>query len=333
MENLKSSGENDLIGKKVRGFKFEPYKYGDLSYPEDSMDRYVGKIGVIKEYGADKDRVRVQFDYDSWWYPLAEIEQHLVEVEKTYPVTRKQLSEIYGSVCDKWKSEINTIIDKGGRFSESFEVPQSLIWRARAEANDNQTEWLDKVFDEVKKEIQIGKWYLIDCEGYYSSTARNAIVYDNGEDYSYGFNFEGKFVNEFNLGHGRKDVIREATSQEVEQALIEEAKKRGFVRGVNFTSLIYDKPQATLSSDILDWEVIGEEWHLRDSDGESIFHNGKWAEVIKQDKIEVGDWAYLEEHGFKKVKEESQAKALSKKGWSKVTDKQVLELLNNYELD
>ena len=68
----------DLIGKKVRGFKFESMKYNDLPY-ETEMDKHIGEIGeIIVEF---KKEVRVLFTNASWYYPKSLIEQHLVEEE------------------------------------------------------------------------------------------------------------------------------------------------------------------------------------------------------------------------------------------------------------
>lgn len=83
--------------------------------------------------------------------------------------------------------------------------------------------------EEFKKEIEVGKWYI---------SVINNIIYYGGEDKIYGLfrsadqwinkiedmydNFQC-FVNAFN-----NNLWREATPQEVEKALIEEAKRRGF---------------------------------------------------------------------------------------------------------
>lgn len=66
----------NLIGKKVRGFKFESMKYNDLHYGTE-MDNHIGEIGTIKD--SDKEVASVQFKSDWWRYPASLIEQHLVE--------------------------------------------------------------------------------------------------------------------------------------------------------------------------------------------------------------------------------------------------------------
>lgn len=315
----------NLIGKKVRGFKFESYKYKSLVF-NPRMEEYLSKIGVIMERNEFGWGVKFE-DGSQYTYPAEEIKQYLVgNLEKTYPVTRKQLSEIYDSVCDKWKSEINTIIDNGGRFSESFEVPQSLIWKARGEANTKQYQWIESVFGEMKTELEVGKWY----KSWNDTHNGYDLSYYTGTGRDYGFHSSDCWFSEqYWIKNTMPSEWKEATPQEVEKALIEEAKRRGLVEGA-FISGRTKLDNVYLKGRYQFYERVGclclGEIIILDA-------KGQWAEVIKQDKIEVGDWAYLEEHGFKRVKVESQAKALSKKGWSKVTDEQVLEVLNNYKLD
>lgn len=65
----------NLIGKKVRGFKFDGIHNG-VFYTEE-MEKYIGEIGTIKN--SNKEVVRVQFKSDWFIYPASLIEQHLVE--------------------------------------------------------------------------------------------------------------------------------------------------------------------------------------------------------------------------------------------------------------
>ena len=67
----------DLIGKKVRGFRFNkdsiPYNH--------EMDKVVGSIGTIVRYSEEYKYYEVIFDNGEslWWYPASLIEQHLVD--------------------------------------------------------------------------------------------------------------------------------------------------------------------------------------------------------------------------------------------------------------
>jgi hypothetical protein len=68
---------NNLIGKKIKGFKFDDdkYKYGYT----DKMDKHIGVVGIIKEYTQGLNAYLVDFENEDWYYPAELIEQHLVE--------------------------------------------------------------------------------------------------------------------------------------------------------------------------------------------------------------------------------------------------------------
>ena len=71
----------NLIGKKVRGFKFE----GDYA---SKMNKHIGKIGEIISVNLKKTIVRVEFTTGSWCYPADQIEKHLVkELPKSFGCT------------------------------------------------------------------------------------------------------------------------------------------------------------------------------------------------------------------------------------------------------
>lgn len=69
-----------LIGKKVKGFKFEP-KINSIHY-SDKMHKYIKKEGVIDYYNEYNDSYLIKFkDENSFSYPADQIEAHLVEDE------------------------------------------------------------------------------------------------------------------------------------------------------------------------------------------------------------------------------------------------------------
>lgn len=66
----------DLIGKQVRGFKFN----GGPGYVP-AMNKYIDIVGIIRYVSSDS--VSVKFtNHDTWSYPLSEIHDHLVEQEE-----------------------------------------------------------------------------------------------------------------------------------------------------------------------------------------------------------------------------------------------------------
>lgn len=63
---------SNLIGKKVKGFKFDGVSYNP------KMDLHIGEIGEILEYRPKTNAYKVNFKNDYWCYPAELIEQHLV---------------------------------------------------------------------------------------------------------------------------------------------------------------------------------------------------------------------------------------------------------------
>jgi hypothetical protein len=66
---------NKLIGKKVKGFKF------DVSSPLyfSTMNKHIDEVGEIDCYVLVNNSFGVRFKDDYWYYPAELIKQHLVE--------------------------------------------------------------------------------------------------------------------------------------------------------------------------------------------------------------------------------------------------------------
>jgi hypothetical protein len=64
-----------LIGRKVKGFKFET----NAPVYQSDMDNYIGEVGVIEEYVEENISFKVRFKDNYWHYPASLIEQHLVD--------------------------------------------------------------------------------------------------------------------------------------------------------------------------------------------------------------------------------------------------------------
>lgn len=80
----------NLIGRKIRGFKFESSL--DLGF-DKKMDKYIDEVGDILE--VDETSVGVRFkDSEYWYYPKEEALKHLVpdvEEGKCYTATRHNI--------------------------------------------------------------------------------------------------------------------------------------------------------------------------------------------------------------------------------------------------
>ena len=62
----------DLIGRKIKGFKF---KDSYIEYP-DQMDKHIGEVGKITDIVCNS--VKVVFKDNYWYYPLDQIQPHLI---------------------------------------------------------------------------------------------------------------------------------------------------------------------------------------------------------------------------------------------------------------
>ncbi len=84
-------------------------------------------------------------------------------------------------------------------------------------------EWFPEAF---KTELEVGKWYFIQWD-----TNKRVLAYFNGQEgneVTYGFDTFFKWSEKIGLNIEKNDIVTLATDQEVETALINEAKKRGF---------------------------------------------------------------------------------------------------------
>ena len=135
-------------------------------------------------------------------------------------------------------------------------------------------EWktnIEKEFPKLFKDddLVVGQWYK-------SIPTRSLMVFNNGKE-AYGF-FNEKYGTNWAFGIGSFKPL--ATDKEVEQALVKEAKKRGFKDGVNYKTaskmvvkkLVFNKLQFNQDSN---------GGFLTDGFGGSIFEYGKWATIIE----------------------------------------------------
>lgn len=136
---------------------------------------------------------------------------------------------------------------------------------------------------------KVGTWYITtDDDG-------NEFLFNHQEEgTSYGF-FKGVWSNTYwDTSCNWTNNPREATREEVELRLIEEAKRRGFVEGVKTIDIDGDKSEIIKGTFFINTLKRGLNAHLKSNDilGVTIFRNGQWAEIIDpkqevRDKIEV----------------------------------------------
>ena len=120
--------KEELIGKKVRGFRFESNRNFGLQYMPKIMDNYIGKVGGIVDYNIKFDSYRVKFENGmSYHYPAERIEHHLVVEEngKTKVVCTNTICQGECGECNYMEvvSKVEPTIEiKEGDYIRGFEI-------------------------------------------------------------------------------------------------------------------------------------------------------------------------------------------------------------------
>ena len=122
-------------------------------------------------------------------------------------------------------------------------------------------------------------------EWYFNGNGKTLFCYNGTNNKRYGFNSSG--IWSIGIGCAYDSTLKKATHQEVEQALIEEAKRRGFKEGVKVS-------RSWVAVEIA--KIKYNNFILLDNitlllDDSQIFHNGEWAEIIdenpEQNKVTI----------------------------------------------
>lgn len=136
---------------------------------------------------------------------------------------------------------------------------------------------------EEPKSIEAGKWYKGNGDKLIFTTSYE----QDGHVKAYGFGVMGGWYDDDNTYTWTAHDLKEATKEEVEQALIKEAKKRGYVEGARIKCLYFGQ-EYTITSE-KHWEDFdGKELLMVESEGTGvwIFKNGKWAEIVEPSFVE-----------------------------------------------
>ena len=148
------------------------------------------------------------------------------------------------------------------------ESRKEFIKKAHSAACSEWKENIEKEFPKLFKEdaLVVGKWYK--SEGCLFNYQKQSNVY--------GFFTDGSWMNGDWIWYGAN--AKPATDKEVEEALIKEAKKRGFKEGIEFKSV------SRGNSIERGYDVFGYYSNQNQlcNGGGSVFIGGKWAEIIKE---------------------------------------------------
>jgi hypothetical protein len=124
--------------------------------------------------------------------------------------------------------------------------------------------------------LEVGKWYKRLNDGV---AIFNVQRPNDKSNIGYGLNFYNKWSESFNIGNSSHELFRPATLEEVETALINEAKNRGFKEGLYVNCL--KRTEKVKISDKSSF-VFNFKYNRIYYGGAKIFENGKWATIIEQ---------------------------------------------------
>jgi hypothetical protein len=146
------------------------------------------------------------------------------------------------------------------------------------------SDWKTKIETEFPKmfkkdKLAVGKWYK-------SNGFLRKFEGKFGNSSVFGFKKDGSYYS--SLGFHEEDEHILATDEEVSEALIEEAKRRGYKNG-NYKCISGLKTYEVKDSFFLDQ---GELWMGKSGLSNQVFENGVWAEIIEEENP-VYEWQYI----------------------------------------
>ena len=157
---------------------------------------------------------------------------------------------------------------------KKYELTQEQINQLaeKKHAKELLKEFIPEAFE---NELEVGKWYISEhyLVYYLGNYKCNCIKLSDGE-----------WIE--NVRHslsGHLKSYRLATEEEVSEALINEAKKRGYKEGVRCQFGLI-KEIRTIETNIFEFKLEYNTLVIKRKDGNAdiIFRNGKWVEIIEE---------------------------------------------------
>lgn len=143
--------------------------------------------------------------------------------------------------------------------------------------------------------IEVGKWYF---KQYHRQSSIIFFCQGHRSGYAYGYgintssNGKTEWFSDSNVVESNNDGFREATTEEVEQALIAEAKKRYKV-GDRISKVDEDSAKCeNRCFGCREFSLEGVRLYMRNDISEyyyCIFYDGQWASVISEEKPSLQD--------------------------------------------
>lgn len=190
----------------------------------------------------------------------------------------KHLSGVFGkyhydgvSFCSNTWYAIEIEIEADNKTEVSIKELRNILAKEYLKEGDTE----EKALLEPKSELEVGKWY---------KSVADRLVFRTSDYGNYGFCRDMVWKTDL-LCYEPNNWI-EATPQEVEQALVEEARSRykvgdvikcldGVESEVKGNSFVFSNNCLFLNGE----RVNGGDWF---NTSEKVFENGQWADIIKQ---------------------------------------------------
>jgi hypothetical protein len=179
-------------------------------------------------------------------------------------------------------------------YKDTYTVSKDFILEAHESACSTLKTKIENQFPELfpKVKLEVGKWYKGDVDFkslIYITGLENRISYRTIKYYGFTFGDYSESGTISNLDHENSLVL--ATKEEVETALIAEAKRKGFKNGVTFKSLDYKCNNIKIINDFFKFDLNSNDLYLKvyahaGQRYRSVFLGGVWAEIISE-PIEV----------------------------------------------
>jgi hypothetical protein len=190
------------------------------------------------------------------------------------------------------KNKIMTLINPDLSVNEYYEfLKEDMKNEKEIKKLEKAVEDINKRIDKLKEgepKIESGKWYIgINDQPIFLTEFKKI----EGWVYCYGFDKDGDWFNEYNNSMRNQtatsNIKKPATNEEVEAALIAEAKKR-YKKGCIVSSMDTGKS----------WKIYGKYWMQGNSlanDACTVFKNGVWSEVLKEPNIIINNYEMRQE--------------------------------------
>ena len=166
-----------------------------------------------------------------------------------------------------------------------YEITKEQILETIRTGTDVTERYFKEIIPEAfKKELEIGKWYKRPHNSalFYVTEILNI---DSNHCKVFGFDNVGKWMPENAKTFPDNDF--EATPEQIESALINEAKKRGFIDGVKFKDARYGKNSYKVSNENIFRLYNNETLCIEDDGNVTVFYKGNWAQILPQEKTVV----------------------------------------------